>query len=243
MSRLPRSGQAFVEKRLELGEMFGHEPGRDRRRRRPPGVTGALRLAADLAQRPFQPRLEEAPRAHVLGLLLAPDDLGLPEPRQLLDERFHRDRIELLDPKQVDVVDPPLLALVIKIVIDLARADDDPADLIILHQLDLLAFMGLRMIPQQAVEARSRAEGLEVRDGALVAQHRLGRHRDQGLAKLALELAPQRMEEIGRRRAYDDLHVVLGAELQIALEPRGGMFRPLTLVPVRQQAYETGHAP
>src|SRR5690348_12082249 len=193
MSSLPRLGQAFVEKRPELGEMLRHEPGRGRRRGRAPGVAGALRLAADLTQRPFQPRLEEAPCAHVLGLLLAPDDLGLLEARKLLDERFHRYRIELLDPEQVDIVHAALLALVVKIVVDLARAEHDAADLVVLDELDLLTLMRLRMIPQQAVEARPRAEGFEVRDRALVAQHRLGRHRDQGLPELALELAAQRV--------------------------------------------------
>ena len=40
----------------------------------------------------------------------------------------------------------------------------------------------------------------------------------------------------------DDLHVVLGAELQIAFEPRRGMLRPLPFVAVRQQADEARHA-
>ena len=50
------------------------------------------------------------------------------------------------------------------------------------------------------------------------------------------------MKEIGRRRAIDDLHVVLGAELQKALEPRRRMLRPLSFVAVRQQADEARHA-
>src|SRR6185312_10390019 len=134
MSSPPRSGQAFVEKRLELGEMLRHEPGRDRRRRRPPGVAGALGLPADLTRDPFEIGLDEAPRAHVLALLLAPDQFGVLEPRELLQHRLDRERIKLLDPEQVDVVDAALLALVIKIVVDLARADDDAADLLVLHQ-------------------------------------------------------------------------------------------------------------
>ncbi len=63
-----------------------------------------------------------------------------------------------------------------------------------------------------------------------------------GLRNSRLHLPAQRVEEIGRRRRIDDLHVVLGAELQIALEPRRGMFRPLPFVAVRQQADEAGHA-
>ena len=70
----------------------------------------------------------------------------------------------------------------------------------------------------------------------------LRRHQDQRLADVALQLAAQDVEVVGRRRAVGDLHVVLGAQLQEALEPRRGMLRPLALVAVRQQADEAGHA-
>ncbi len=50
------------------------------------------------------------------------------------------------------------------------------------------------------------------------------------------------MEEVRRRRDVDDLHVVFGAELQIALEPGRGMLRPLAFVAVRQHADEARHA-
>ncbi len=83
---------------------------------------------------------------------------------------------------------------------------------------------------------------VEPRDRALVAQQRLRRHQDQRLAEVALQLAAQDVEIVRRRRAVGDLHVVLGAHLQEALEPRRGMLRPLALVAVRQQADEAGHA-
>ena len=66
--------------------------------------------------------------------------------------------------------------------------------------------------------------------------------RISGLRNVALQLPPQDMEIIRRRRAIGDLHIVFGAQLQIALEPRRGMFRPLALVAMRQQADEAGHA-
>ena len=50
------------------------------------------------------------------------------------------------------------------------------------------------------------------------------------------------MEEIGRRRAIDDLHVILGAELQEALETSGRVLGPLSFVAVRQEADEPRHA-
>ena len=52
--------------------------------------------------------------------------------RQLLDQRLERERIELLDAQQIDVVDAALLALFEEIVIDLAGAQDHAADLVVL---------------------------------------------------------------------------------------------------------------
>src|SRR5580693_8324367 len=171
MSSWLRSGQAFVDESLELRQMFRHETGRGRGRCYTSRIARALRLAAKLAKHPFEIGLDEAPGAHVLGLLLTPDHLRFLEPGELLQKRLDRERIELLHPEQVDVVDTALLALIIEFVVDLARADDNAADLVVLGELDLFALVRLGVIPQQAVKARSRSEGLEVGDGALVAQH------------------------------------------------------------------------
>src|SRR6202453_1471407 len=241
MSTWLRSGQAFVDEGLELRQMFRHETGRGRGRGSAARIARPLQLAAELAEHPFEIWLDEAPGAHVLGLLLTPDHLRILEAREFLQQRLNRERVKLLHPEQVDVVDTTLLALIVEIVVDFPRADDNAADLVVLREFDLFALMRLRVIPQQAVKARSRAEGFEVGDSALVAQHRLRRHRDQRFAELAPELAPQRVEEIGRRRADDDLHVVLGAELQIALETGGGMFRSCALIAMRQQTHEALH--
>ena len=73
-------------------------------------------------------------------------------------------------------------------------------------------------------------------------KQRLRRHQDQRLAELAVQLAAQDVEVVRRRRAVRDLPVVLGAELQEALEAGRGVLRPLALVAVRQQAHEAGHA-
>ena len=54
-------------------------------------------------------------------------------------ERLHRERIELLDAQQVDVVDAALLALLVEVEIDLAGAEHDAADLVVLDELDALA--------------------------------------------------------------------------------------------------------
>src|SRR4051794_27231780 len=132
-------GEAFVEERLQLRQVFRHQAGCGGGGGGAAGVARTLRLAADLAEHPFDIGLDEGPRTHVLRLLLAPDDLGALEPRQLLDKSLERERVELLDAQQIDVVDAALLALVVEIVIDLAGTDDDTADLLVLGELDLLA--------------------------------------------------------------------------------------------------------
>ena len=101
---------------------------------------------------------------------------------------------------------------------------------------------GCGIVPQHAVERRARRHLGEPRHRPLVAQQRLRRHQDQRLAELAVQLAAQDVEIVGRRRAVGDLHVVFGAQLQEALEARGGVLRPLALVAVRQQADEARHA-
>ena len=114
--------------------------------------------------------------------------------------------------------------------------------LLVGHELDLLVRQQLRVVPQQAMERRLRAHLDQPRDRPLVPQQALRRHQDQRLADLALELAAQDMEVVRRRGAVGDLHVVFGAHLQEALEPRRGMLRALALVAMRQQADEAGHA-
>ena len=72
------------------------------------------------------------------------------------------------------------------------------------------------------------------RDRQLVPQQRLGRHDHQRLAEIAEQLTAQDVEVVGRRGAVCHLHVVVGAELQITLQPRGAVLRPLPFESVRQ---------
>ena len=46
------------------------------------------------------------------------------------------------------------------------------------------------------------------------------------------------MEIVGGRGAVGDLQIVLGAQLQIALEPRGAVLGPLPLEAVREKQDE-----
>src|SRR6202023_102964 len=111
--------ERLVQKILELGEMQRHLPDRRRRRGRPAGIAGAAGFGADLVEHPFEEDIDEEPGTHIARLFLAPHDLGLLEARQLRHQRLGRERIELLDAEQINVVDAALLAFVVEIVIDL----------------------------------------------------------------------------------------------------------------------------
>ena len=81
------------------------------------------------AQHLFDPPVDEVPGAHVLRLLLAPDDVGVDIRFQHPAQRLCRERIDLLQPHDGDVLDvlrPPFLQ---QIVIHLAGADHDAAHL------------------------------------------------------------------------------------------------------------------
>src|ERR1700750_282949 len=56
-----------------------------------------------------------------------------------------------------------------------------------------------------------------------------------------MQLAAQHMEVVRRCRRIDDLHVVLGAHLQVPLQTRGGMLWSLPFIAMRQQANEARH--
>ena len=130
----------------------------------------------------------------------------------------------------------------IEIEIDLAGADHDATDLVVLDQLDAFA-AALRIVPQHAVEERALGDVARcVETQRLWRSRRLRRHQDQRLAEVALQLTAQDVEVVRRRRAVGDLHVVLGAHLQPALEARGGMLRTLAFIAVRQKADEARHA-
>jgi hypothetical protein len=78
---------------------------------------------------------------------------------------------------------------------------------------------------------------------ARMAQQALGREDDQRLARAAavaaaVHLAAQQVEVLRRRGAVAHLHVVLGAEREVALDARAGVFRPLPFVAVRQQHHQ-----
>src|SRR3546814_7381781 len=76
-------------------------------------------------------------------------------------------------------------------------------------------------IGQDAPEMAVAREIRKLGHGGLVAQQRLGRDDDERLPERPEHLAAQHVVIIGRGRAVGDLEIVLGAQLQITLQPGG----------------------
>src|SRR5580765_6746428 len=178
----------LLEQRLLLLLVQVRVAHRRRCRRRPPGVAEALALVHVLVD----VVLDEEPGALVLRLILAPDDLA--QVRVLLElgrERLVRERVELLDTDDRDIGILAVGARADEVVVDLARAGDQPLDAIGIHLGALFADDGPELALGELDQRRSRVLG---------AQQRLGRHDDQGLPEHAHHLPAQHVEDLARRR-------------------------------------------
>ncbi len=195
-----------------------------------------------MVENPFDIRLHEGPAAHVLRLFLAPQNFSALEPGQLGDERARRERIKLLQPHQVYILDAALFALFEQIEVDLAGAQHHALHLVVGDQFPRAVVAAVAIVPQNAMESGARAEILNPRLHTLVPEQRFRSHQDQRLAELPVKLTAQDMEVVGRSRAVRDLDIVLRAHLQEALQTRGGMFRPLPFIAVRQKHHQARHA-
>ena len=89
---------------------------------------------------------------------------------------------------------------------------------------------------------RAVGELVERRHRLLVAQQALGVITISGLRNGAQHLPAQQVEHLRRRRRHAHLHVVLGAQLQEALEARRRMLRALPFVAVRQEQHQAADA-
>ena len=83
---------------------------------------------------------------------------------------------------------------------------------------------------------------VERRHRQLVTQQLFGVMTISGLRRRAQDLPAEHVKHLRRRRRHAHLHVVLGAQLQEALEARGGMLRALAFVAVRQEQREAAQA-
>src|SRR5436190_838608 len=139
-------GERLGDERLLLLIVLAGEARRRGRRCRAAHVARPRAARLRVLQHPFDVGLDQAPGPHVFGLLLRPHYVGLREPRQLGDEGARRERIELLDAHQIDVVDAGRLARLVEVVVDLAAAQHDAANLLVGPEPDLLARARLRIV-------------------------------------------------------------------------------------------------
>ena len=176
--------------------------------------------------------LAAVPRALVERFFLTPDKIMHVRIRfQRFLYRLVRERVELLYANDSDIFLLFLAALFQQVVINLTRAQHNT-----LHgfRVEIVDFTNCRLegAVSQFVHARYRQR---------VTQQRFRRHHDQRATHTAQRLTTQHMVNLRRRGRYANLHVLLGAELQIAFQTRGGVLRPLAFVAVRQQHHQTAH--
>src|SRR5438309_3162703 len=224
--RLERS----VDQLLLLLVVQGSIAYRGRGRGRPRGIGEDLILA----HVPQEVALDPVPRPLIRGFLLAPEDLpGVPVEIDLLLELVVRKGIELGDAHDRDVLDSPLLARGHQIEKHLAGAQDHALDV---FRLDVRGPLGVDRLELALGELRERRHRL------LVPQQALGAEDHERLAIRADHLPAQEEKHLHRGRRHAHLDVVVGAQLQVALDAAGRVLGPLPLVAVRQHHHQAADA-
>src|SRR5690554_387138 len=177
-------------------------------------------------------RLDEEPCAHIPRLLLRPDEIrSFGINRERFFDLLGPKRVELLESYNGKIVTAKLIPPFEDVVVDLPGAED--------HTLGLLRID--IAIGEDPVELTI-AELLEAADAAAVSEEALWRHHDERLSPSALHLPTKAVEELGRRREIDDLHVVFGTELKPSFESRTRVFWTLPLEAMRQKEHEPAEA-
>src|SRR5690606_32910909 len=107
-TRILADRERLVHQARLLSLMAAVEAGRRCRGLGPACIAWALRAHVELRQQVFKATVDEAPCARVPGLLLAPDHVGVRVSPELLGQRADRERIELLEPQDRDILDAAL---------------------------------------------------------------------------------------------------------------------------------------
>src|SRR5277367_4592959 len=201
---------------------------------RPSGKAWPLGSDIEPGEYLFDAPVNKVPPTHVLRLFLAPNDLGIAVPRQDFAEGVGRKRIKLFDPHHRHPVVAARGPRLDQIEIDLAAAQDHAANRII--RGDRPDFR------DHPAKGAARPHLVEPRHHFLSAQQRFRGENHQRLSEIAADLAPQGVKVVGGAGQVAYLDVILGAKLQVALDPGRGMLGPLPLIAVRQQQDEAAHA-
>jgi hypothetical protein len=140
--------------------------------------------------------------------IAAPDHARAGEEAQLVCQLGRRERVELLDPHDRDILDAALAQMCRKIIVDLAAAQHDAA-----HGASVAR--GTDHRHKRGAESKV----LEIGHRMLVPQQRLRGEHDQRAALLSARLSPQEMKEVRRCRAVCDRQIIVGAKLQEPFDP------------------------
>mmetsp|Transcript_33147 Transcript_33147/g.28042 ORF Transcript_33147/g.28042 Transcript_33147/m.28042 type:complete len:365 (+) Transcript_33147:972-2066(+) len=247
-----RRGRQVEGRRHELLDLRRMDSAIARRRRGsrvPPHVADALLV--DRQEGGGESGLNKGPGTHVLRLLLHPHHLGLGVFGGELLHQLERERRNLLERHDGNVVHLLILTPFHQLVVHLARAEEDALDLV-----GVLDDLRLSLVDER-LEKVARREVRNVRDHLRVAEEGLGRKDDERLAKVALDLAAEAVEVVGGRGDVDDLPVgtldlhgllaalavghdgcILIGHDEEALKTRRGVLRTLPFIAVRQQQNE-----
>src|SRR5436190_7525550 len=232
------AGERGVHQVALLGLVELERAGRGARGLGTPGVVEGAVLGQDAPESP----VHDVPRAHVPRLLLHPVHLtrfGVGGEDGL--ELLRREGIELLDAHERHGVDGALAARGEELVVDLAAAEQDAPHPAALDRDPGLGRAAERDVVDHGPEPALR-QLFERRDAELVAEQALRAHEDERLAEAPVHLAAEGVEVLPWRGQVADLHVVLGAELEEALEARARVLGALALVAVREEQHEAAHA-
>src|SRR5215470_19515809 len=194
-----------------------------------------IRQRAIAGQDALEAPIHDVPSPHVPRLFLHPENLA---PVRVGGE----DRLELLLGKRVELLDAhdgggverALAAGREQVIVDFAAAEEKAGDGLRVDDDARLGSAADRHVVDHGLEGPV-GEIREGRHGGLVPQEALRAHDDEGLPEVPVHLPPERVEVLRRRAQVADLHVLLGGQLEKALEPRARVLRTLSLVAVRQQ--------
>mmetsp|Transcript_26367 Transcript_26367/g.61104 ORF Transcript_26367/g.61104 Transcript_26367/m.61104 type:complete len:292 (+) Transcript_26367:167-1042(+) len=206
-------------------------------------------LAVEVLERGDDAGCDVAPRAHVLGLLLDPHDLGVGVALRGLEHLVVGEGTDLLDADDGHVVDPLVRAGLVEVIVDPAAAENDPPNLLLGHKV-------IPRLTNQALEARI-GEGLNLRRALRESEQALGGNADERLAEVTPDLTPEEMKVVGGRGWHHNLHVdvldllhsralhlgdkvrVVIAKLKEPLQAGRGVLRALTLKPMGKKHHES----
>lgn len=143
---------------------------------------------------------DERPSALILRLFLRPHNAGILVALEVCLHGLEREWSQLLDSYNRDVLNTTLCALRLKIIVDLATAEDNASDFVISDEI-------LALIVNDLLESQSLAEIFDVRTSCSELQEFFRRNNDGGLTVSSSDLGPQEVEVVCGGRGVDDSHV------------------------------------